>query len=250
MTCILAASLLCIHRMSRLLMNSSHSLAIVIIPGSRKGRQSIALTTWSSQPRCAKSTWKFEPKFPVLQATIRFYFFFFPPLVMFALWVCFRSSALPSRVVLRPQSWPCCSESVGCGGPERLTLTSNPLALAAGLALLNKSTGLCAQKSRPAQLSSGPVVRSPAPQGEPPPHYPMHYWDKRAWHSQRLSLIHRSFSSGYLNIHFNVNACKISNCIDSIMKRFERALIFHLYTYKEHESVIYLQHLFSCCSCQ
>lgn len=75
MTCILAASLLCIHRMSRLLMNSSHSLAIVIIPGSQKGRQSIALTTLSSQPRCAKSTWKFEPKFSVLQATITIFFF-------------------------------------------------------------------------------------------------------------------------------------------------------------------------------
>lgn len=66
-----------------------------------------------------------------------------------------------------PHSRPRCSESVGCGGPERLTLTSNPLAVAAGLAPLNKSTGLCARKSRPARVSSGPVVRSPAPQGEP-----------------------------------------------------------------------------------
>lgn len=41
------------------------------------------------------------------------------------------------------------------------------MAVAAGLALLNKSTGRCARKSRPAQVPCGPVVKSPAPQGEP-----------------------------------------------------------------------------------
>lgn len=51
-----------------------------------------------------------------------------------------------TRGVLRPRSWPLCPESAGCGGPERLTLTSNPPALADGFALL-KSAGLLAEQS-------------------------------------------------------------------------------------------------------
>lgn len=132
-------------------------------------------------------------------------------------WRCFGSSVSPSRRVFRSQSWPCCSESASCGGPERLTLTPNPLALTAGLAMLNKSTGLFAQKSNSVQVSSGPVLRSPAVGGSgwQPPHYPTHSWDKSAWHPQRQPF-HWPVTTG--NFYFlTVNACKIPNSIGSLL---------------------------------
>lgn len=114
-------------------------------------------------------------------------FFCFSPLQLSCLCcLCvFCWSALSSRGVLQPRRWPYGSESVGCGGPEWLTLTSNPLAVAAGFAK-QVSWALCPKDPTCVSVIC-PCGEIPCTWGWASPHYPIHSWDKVAWYFTRLA---------------------------------------------------------------
>lgn len=115
----------------------------------------------------------------LLKGFLFLFFGFFPLQLSCLCCLCvFCLSALSSRGVLQPRRWPCGSESVGCGGPEWLTLTSNPLAVTAGFAK-QVSWALC-QKDPTCVSVICPVVRSSAPEGEP--HHIIQFTRETRWH--------------------------------------------------------------------